>query len=148
MQHGSENFILTDEGDVNNFLGTEITHNEDSSFEMSQHCLIESLLSILGLGDNEFDTSTTTPVAKGLLHRDLDGKLRKLSWKYRTAVGMISYLQVHTRPDISMPVHQTSRFCNNPMLFQEKSVMRIGRYLLGTKTRGIIYKPDKSRGLE
>ena len=26
--------------------------------------------------------------------------------------------------------------------------MRIGRYLLGTKTRGIIYKTDKSRGLE
>ena len=26
--------------------------------------------------------------------------------------------------------------------------MRIGRYLLRTKTRGIIYKPDKSRGLE
>ena len=32
LQHGSENFILTDEGDVNKFLGIEITHNEDSSF--------------------------------------------------------------------------------------------------------------------
>ena len=26
--------------------------------------------------------------------------------------------------------------------------MRIGHYLIGNKTRGIIYKPDKSRGLE
>ena len=114
----------------------------------SQPFLIDRLLYLLGLGDNEFDTSTTTPVAKGLLHRDLDGKPRKLSWKYRTAVGMMSYLQGHTRPDISMPVHQTSRFCNNPMLCHEKAVMRIGRYLICSKTIGIIYKPDKSRGLE
>ena len=117
MQHGSENFILTDKGDVNNFMGIEITHNEDSSFEMSQPSLIDRLLSLLGLGDNEFDTSTTTPVAKGLLHRDMDIKPRKLSWKYCTAVGMMSYLQGHTRPDISMLVHQTSRFCNNPIFF-------------------------------
>ena len=52
MQHGSENFILTDEGDVNKFLGIEITHNEDSYFEMSQPFLINHLLSHLGLGDN------------------------------------------------------------------------------------------------
>jgi hypothetical protein len=26
--------------------------------------------------------------------------------------------------------------------------MRIGRYLLGTRTRGIIYEPDSSKGLE
>ena len=32
MHHGSENFILTDEGDVNKFLGVEITYNKDSSF--------------------------------------------------------------------------------------------------------------------
>ena len=60
-------------------MGIEITHNEDSSFEMSQPFLIDHLLSLLSLGNNEFDTCTTTPVAKGLLHRDLAGKLRKLS---------------------------------------------------------------------
>ena len=148
MQQGSEKFTLTEEGDVNKILGIEITHNEDSSFEMSQPFLIERLLSLLGLSNNEFDTSTTNPVAKGLLHRDLVGKPRKLSWKYRTAVDMMSYLQGHTRPDISMSFHQTSRFCNNPTLCHKKAVMRIGQYLLGTNTRGIIYKPDKSRGLE
>ena len=26
--------------------------------------------------------------------------------------------------------------------------MRLGRYLLGTRKRGIIYRPDKSKGLE
>ena len=85
MQHGPENFILTDEGDVNKFLGIEITHNEDSSIELSQPFLINRLLSLLGLCNNEFKTDanySATPVAKGLLHRDLAGKPRKLSWKY------------------------------------------------------------------
>ena len=47
-----------------------------------------------------------------------------------------------------MAVHQNARFCNEPMLSNEKAVPRIGNYLLGTRTRGIVYKPDKSKGLE
>ena len=34
-QHGSENFILTNKGDVNKFLRIEITQNEYSSYELS-----------------------------------------------------------------------------------------------------------------
>jgi hypothetical protein len=35
----------------------------------------------------------------------------------------------------------------NNMLSHEKSIMRIGHYLLDTRKQGIIYKPDKSKGL-
>ena len=34
------------------------------------------------------------------------------------------------------------------MLSHEKVVLRIGKYFLGTRTRGIVYKPDKSKGIE
>ena len=61
---------------------------------------------------------------------------------------MLSYLQGHTRPDISMAVHQTARFSNDPRLGHDKAIMRLGRYLLGTRTRGIFYNPNKSKGLE
>jgi histone deacetylase 1/2 len=151
MQSGPENFKLTDEGGVNKFLGVEITRLGDNSFELSQPFLINRILNFLGLCNNEFETdanSTSTPVPKGLLHRDLDGKARKYTWKYRTAVGMLSYLQNTSRAEISMAVHQTARFSNNPMLSHEKSIMRIGRYLLDTCKRGIIYRPDKSKGLK
>ena len=47
-----------------------------------------------------------------------------------------------------MAVHQTARFSNEPMLSHEKAIMRLGRYLLDTQKRGIIYKPDRSKGLE
>lgn len=47
-----------------------------------------------------------------------------------------------------MAVHQTARFLNEPMLSHEKAIMRLGRYLLDTRKHGIIYKPDRSKGLE
>ena len=151
MQSGLENFKLTDEGGVNNILGVDITRLDNNSFKMSQPFLIDWILNFLGLCNNEFEmdaNSTSTPVAKGLLHCDLDGKGRKYTWKYCTAVGMLSYLQNTSHPKILMAVHQTARFSNNPMLSHEKSIMRIGPYLLDTRKRGIIYKPDKSKGLE
>ena len=61
---------------------------------------------------------------------------------------MTSYLQNSTRPDISMAVHQTARFSNQPMLSHEKAIIRIGRYLLDTRSHGIVYKPDTTKGLE
>jgi len=63
MHDGPENFKLTDEGNVNKFLGIEITPIDSSSFELSQPFLINRLLQFLG-------------VTKGMLHRDLVGKLR------------------------------------------------------------------------
>ena len=89
-----------------------------------------------------------TPAFQSLLHRDLAGKPRRRPWNYRTAIGMLNYLQGHSRPDISMAVHQCARYSTNPMLSHEKAVMRIGRYLLHTKTRGMIFEPDISKGLE
>ncbi len=86
-------------------------------------------------------------MGKPILNKDLDGKPRKLKWKYRTAVGMLSYLQGNSRPEISMAVHQTARFCNDPKLRHEQAIMRLGRYLLHTKDKSIIFEPDKSKGL-
>eukprot|EP00956_Cyclotella_meneghiniana_P030506 scaffold76990_cov25-Cyclotella_meneghiniana.AAC.1 len=47
-----------------------------------------------------------------------------------------------------MATHQTARFCIDPKLSHEQAIMRIGRYLLGTADRGIIYEPDPKKGLE
>jgi hypothetical protein len=47
-----------------------------------------------------------------------------------------------------MAVHQTARFSVNPMRSHELAIMRIGRYLCNDCERGIIYKVDKSKGIE
>ena len=35
MKNGNENFVLTDEGDINKFLGIEITQIDDKRFKIS-----------------------------------------------------------------------------------------------------------------
>ena len=47
-----------------------------------------------------------------------------------------------------MATHQCARFSIKPMRLHEQAVIRIGRYLLSTKYRGMIYRPDSKRGLE
>ena len=61
---------------------------------------------------------------------------------------MLNYLQGSTRPDISMAVHQCARFSTDPRLSHERAVLKIGKYLLATKDRGIKFTPDPSRGIE
>ena len=35
MKSGSENFVVTDEGDINKYLGIEITQLDDKRFKIS-----------------------------------------------------------------------------------------------------------------
>ena len=61
---------------------------------------------------------------------------------------MIGYLSGNTRPDILMATHQCARFNNNPKQSHENAIKRIVRYLRGTADKGIIFRPDKSKGIE
>lgn len=89
-----------------------------------------------------------TPVTKLLLHKDKDGDPRKTSWNYRQVIGMLHYLQGSTPPDISMATHQCARFSSDPKVSHERAVRYIGKYLLGTKDRGVIYRPNPNKGIE
>ena len=131
LQNGQEGFNLTDEGNIDKFLGVEITNRANGEFEMSQPHLISRIVAFLGLEvlGEKVKHRDRVPASSVILDKDLDGKPRKKSWKYRTAVGMLSYLQANTRPDIAMATHQTARFTIAPKLSHEQAVDRIGKYL-------------------
>jgi hypothetical protein len=141
-------YVLTNDGEVKNYLGVEVVKREDGSIELKQKFLIERIIEAVGLDKDIKGSSKPTPSVKPLLHKDLDGLERKHDWNYRSVVGMTGYLQSSTRPDLSMAVHQCARFNNNPKLSHERALSRIARYLIGTQDRGIIFKPDKSKGIE
>ena len=52
------------------------------------------------------------------------------------------------RPDITMAMQQCARICKNPQKEHEEASKHIGRYLVKTRDKGLIMRPDKSRGLE
>ena len=47
-----------------------------------------------------------------------------------------------------MPTHQCARFNIDPRMSHERAVKRIGHYLLDAKDKGMVFRPDTSRGLE
>ena len=80
MKNGDENFVLTDEGDINKFLGVEITQLEDKRFKISRPYLTDQIISFLDIDANDHNVENnekSTPVGNPLLHKDLAGKLRK-----------------------------------------------------------------------
>jgi len=144
-------YSLEDEGSLTKYLGVDMHTNKDGTLVLRQPFLIERILKLLNSEGEKYDSkqnSRPTPAVKPLLHKDLDGPSRKCNWNYRQAIGMLTYLQNTTRPDISMAVHQAARFCIQPMLSHERAVKKIGRYLSGNKDKGLIFKPDLSKGIE
>ena len=147
MHRGKEKFAFTDEGSIDKYLGVDIHQLDNENFEMTQPFLIERILSLLGL-DRGRTNEKCNPVGKPLLNKDLNGVERKYSWNCRSAIGILTYLTGSVMPDLAMAVHQCARFSNNPKRSHEQAVMRIARYLLSTRDKGIICKPDYSKGLE
>ena len=148
LTHGPEKFAFTDEGTLDKYLGVEISRLPDGQgFKLTQPYLIERVLEAANI-DLRMTNSRSTPAVLPLLSRDEEGPERKHDWKYRTLTGMLGYLQHTSRPDISMATHQCARFNANPKLCHERAVKRICKYLLGTMDKGIIFRPDHSKGLE
>ena len=144
---GEEKFKLIDQGSIDKYLGLMIRDIDSNTFEMSQPFLICWILEFLSLDENK-TKGRNTPVGTPLLNGDLNGVQRKHPWLYHGAVGMRSYLGNCLRPEIQMAVHQTARFSVNPMRSHELAIMRTGRHLCNNCEQGIIYKVNKSKGIE
>ena len=141
-------YDLTDEGPLNDYLGTRFNKRPDGSVELTQPRMIQRILEIVSLHQTETRVKTHDTPAVSVLQTSTEDKPRAQKWHYRSAVGCLSYLQAMVRPDITMAVQQCARYNNAPMRSHEEAVKRICRYLLKTKDRGLILKPDKSKGLE
>ena len=62
--------MLTDEGDISNFLGVVINKNSDRAFKFSQLHLVEKIINHVGLIVPASLNSIETPAGKTLLHKD------------------------------------------------------------------------------
>jgi hypothetical protein len=61
--------------------------------------------------------------------------------KRRSVIGKLNFIEKSTRMDLSYSVHQCARFCVEPKESHSEAVKRIGRYLVGTKDKGLILDP-------
>lgn len=145
----STEFLLKDEGDIENFLGINITHKLDDdgsvTITMTQSGLIDQILEDVGLvGDKVLQKKT--PAREVLLPHPTAAPF-DAEWSYRSIIGKLNFLAQNTRPDISMAVHQCARFVNKPNRMHQDAVKYLCRYLHFTRTRGLILKPTGNNEL-
>jgi hypothetical protein len=64
-------------------------------------------------------------------------------------LGLLSYLTAITHADIAFAVNNCARFSTKPRgIIHEIALERIVKYLLTTPMQGMVYHPDRTKGLE
>ena len=127
------------ESDVAGYLGVLIDRRTDGTIVMRQEGLTKRIVEALFLDDKTV-TSVRTP-AVDFLAIDTEGKQPLGLYNYASVVGMLNYLQGHSRIDIGFAVSQVARFVHSPRRSHELALERIGRYLKGTLDKGLVLKP-------
>lgn len=136
-------FSLKDLGNLNYFLGVEITPHA-SGIILSQTQYIQNLL-------QKADMSSSKPVCTPF---SSSSKLTKHGssplvdfTKYRQIVGSLQYLSL-TRPDISFSVNKVCQYMSSPTEEHWIAVKRILRYLQHTKSYGLLISKESKHDLQ
>ena len=137
----SSKFDITDEGDINEYLGVKVTCQDDGSITLTQPHLIDSIIADLGFRENTKTKATPAP-STASINQDLDGEAHNKSWEYRSVIGKLNFLEKSTRPDIAFAVHQCARYSSNPKESHSAAVRCIVRYLMATRDKGLILRPS------
>jgi hypothetical protein len=136
---------FTIEDDAFTFLGVELKTHDDGTVEFLQKSLIEKILKHCNMTTCN---TKSTPANQTPLGTDANGPPFDRSFDYASIVGMLMYLSSNSRPDIQFAVHQCARFTHNPKRSHGDAILRICRYLQGTKDKGLRFKPTSDLKLD
>jgi transposase InsO family protein len=140
----SERFEMKDLGIASKFLGMEIEYGEDGSIKIHQNQYIRQLLERHGMHDC---SPVTTPMDTSVKLAAINASTEAAGdpHEYASIVGGLMFAACVTRPDIMCAVGQLSQFLNNPSSKHLLAAKRVLRYLQGTSTYGIMYRPPPLR---
>jgi hypothetical protein len=134
-----EKMLFREEESVAGYLGVHIDRRDDGTIHLTQKGLAEKIVDALHLSGDDV-TTVDTPCTK-YVPIDEDGELAHGEFSYPSVVGQLNYLQGHSRPDITLATSQVARFVHKPKRSHELALIRLGRYLKGTSSKGIILQP-------
>jgi hypothetical protein len=141
-------FDITDEGEIDTYLGIKISRPISDTIELKQPHLIQQILDDLGMKPNTKTKDKAAP-SSTILRRDLDDKPFIEKWDYMLIIGKLNFLEKSTRPEIAYAVHQCARFSSNPKQAHANAVKYLCRYMMAsTKDKGFILQPDMNKFFE
>jgi hypothetical protein len=123
----STEFLLKDEGDIENFLGINISNRVESdgsvTITMTQTGLIDQILEDVGIVGDKVKTKRTP--AKEVLQPHPNAAPFDAPWQYRSVIGKLNFLAQNTRPDIAMAVHMCAQFVTKPNRVHQDAVKHL-----------------------
>ena len=140
-------FKVQEVGDIQDFLGVQVTKSSEGAYILKQPHLIDSILDELGFHkdpQHQPKEKDVPAMTTAILDKDEDGIDFNEKWDYRRIIGKLNFLEKSTRPDLAYAVHQCARFQSCPKTSHAKAIKRIARYLLSTRDKGLIIKPRDS----
>lgn len=132
-------FEMTDLGDLNYFLGLEVTRS-DGMYSISLEGYIERVVERFGLRDAK---GAKTPMEEGFTKADTGSPLLEDATKYRSLVGALLYIAVCARPDIAVSASVLGRSVSAPREADWVAAKRVVRYLKATKQWRLQYGEPK-----
>jgi hypothetical protein len=116
---------VTEEGELEDFLGINIDRIDGNTYHLSQPQLIDQIIQDLHLNVTTRPTPATHAKIIGahLNSPEFDGHFH-----YRRVIGKLNHLERGSRPEISHAVHQCARFTSNPRKEHGEPVKRIGNW--------------------
>lgn len=134
----SKKFRMEDLGEASYILGIKVQRVDNHTIKLSQENYTKSILERYNILDCR--TTSTPMIANTRLVKSSDEEHKafsQLGISYREALGLLNYLAVSTRPDISFTVSQLSQHLERPGILHWKAVLHLLRYLAGTLHLGI-----------
>jgi hypothetical protein len=130
-------FDFSRDGTFSSYLGIQLDHRPDGTIKLTQPGLKQSILDVMGLNDaNPTKTPIVLPLFKHEESAPFDG-----NFNYRSALGMLMYVGNNTHPECAYAINACARYCINPREPHGTAIKRIGRYLKGCKSEGLIIDP-------
>jgi hypothetical protein len=136
---GKDLELMTQHNEVS-YLGMTIKKLPDGSVTLSQHGYLSNILKKYGC--ENVRKPPATPATDALTESNPDSPHVEQT-SYLSLVMTLMYLARFTRPDILMPVSYLATKCNSPTEEDQAKLMRVVRYLAGTKTEGLLYDSKK-----
>ena len=142
----AEKFEVVDNGNIEYFLKMAIKRDrQNRTLMISQPNYIEAILAKFGMLECK---PVATPMdAKASYDKLSDEDERFDRTTYQQAIGCLTYLATHTRPDISASVGILSKFMADPGPTHWSGVKRILRYLQGTRSYGLVFTGESRDAL-
>ncbi len=118
------------------FLGMDVERNGVGEMWITQIKYIKKIIGTAKLA--EVNTKPTPMVKFGNFPMVKEGDYLPNVTEYKSILGKLQFLAIHTRPDIAHSVNYCARYQAAPERIHYKLVQRIIRYLKGTAELGLV----------